>query len=118
MLSQDIMSHCLDFSIEWNETLTLSLILFSAGLLCIISAILLAIYLLKSDRFMTPSPKEALSPPKRFKTESRLSRFKKKLRSLFKRGELEIDLALDDLKLKEPSEPPPEPFKDEQSPSE
>ena len=117
MLSQYIVSQCWDFSIEWNETLTLSLILFSAGLLCIISAILIAIYLLKSDRFMTSSPKKALPSPKRFKTESRLSRFKKKLSSLFKREDLKEDLALDDLKLKGPSELPPEPLKDEQSPS-
>jgi len=96
---------------EWNDTLTLSIILFSAGLLCIISAILLAIYLLRSDRFTTPSPKETLPSPKRSGTESRLSRFKKKLRSLFKRGETDLDIALDeypDLKLKEPPEFPPE----------
>ncbi len=105
---------------EWNETLTLSIILFSAGLLCIISAILLAIYLLRSDRFTSPSPKETLLSPKRIGTESRLSRFKNKLKSLFKRGEIDVDLALDeylDLKLKGPPEFPPEPTKDEQKPA-
>jgi hypothetical protein len=117
MVSLNIISLCWDFPIEWNETLTLSLILFSAGLLCIISAILLAIYLLKSDRFTTPSPKETLPSPKRFKTESRFSHFKEKLRSFFKREDLELDIALDDLKLKGPSEPPPKPPEDEQSPS-
>ena len=66
---------------------------------------------------MTSSPKAALPSPKRFKTESRLSRFKKKLGSLFKNEDLELDLAVTDLKLKGPSDSPPDPLKDEPSPS-
>jgi len=120
MISQGIVSLYWDFPIEWNETLTLSLILFSTGLLCIISAILLAIYLLKSDRFTSTSPQKAQPFPKRIGTESRLSRFKKKLKSLFKRGETDLDLALDeyhDLKLKEPPQFSLESTKDDQPPS-
>lgn len=116
MLSQNIIFAFWDLSIEWNEKLTLGLILFSAGLLCIVSAILLAIYLLKSDRFMSPSPKESRPPLKRTETESRLSRFKKKIKSLFKRGETDLDKTLDELsnlKLKESPELPPDLTKDE-----
>ena len=120
MIFHDIISQFWDFPMEWNETLTLGLILFSAGLLCIISAILLAIYLLKSDQFTSPSPKEARPFPKKIETESRLSRFKKKLKSIFKRGEPDLDIALDEyrnIKLKEPPEFPPDLAKNEQNPA-
>jgi len=83
MISSHFISNFL--ALDWNEQLTFSLILFSAGLICLFSAILLAIYLIKSHRFSTPSVKESLSSLKKDKELSRLSRLKNKIRSFFKR---------------------------------
>ncbi|TFG04678.1 MAG: hypothetical protein EU536_04105 [Promethearchaeota archaeon] len=78
-----------DIPFEWSERLTLFLILFSTGLLCVLCAVLLAIYLLKSDRF-TSSTRKELHPEDYpsyadFDEESRISRFVGKIKSLFKR---------------------------------
>ncbi|MFX1296601.1 MAG: hypothetical protein ACFFD2_17310 [Promethearchaeota archaeon] len=80
----------LDLPLDWNEKMTLFLILFSAGVLCTVCAILLAVYLLKSDRFLSKSKKEeekALSYPsfEELEEESRLSKTKSKIRAFFGR---------------------------------
>ncbi len=81
----------LDLPLTWDEKMTIILILFSAGLLCMVCAILLAIYLLKSDRFTNKSKpeKESLSFPsyEALEEESRLSRLKSKIGRLFRRNE-------------------------------
>ncbi|NVM52341.1 MAG: hypothetical protein HWN66_01475 [Candidatus Helarchaeota archaeon] len=87
--------------------MTLVLILFSAGLVCVVSAILLAIYLLRSDKFTTSPKEEAKIPPypsfKELDEESRLSRLKSKIgsffrsiKSVFKRSKDEIELPEDE----------------------
>ena len=76
----------LDFPLDWNEKVTFFLILFSAGLLCVLCALLLAVYLLKSDRFVDKPKEEApLTYPSfdEFEEESRLSRLKSKIASFF-----------------------------------
>lgn len=81
----------LDLPLTWDEKMTLILILFSAGLLCMVCAILLAIYLLKSDRFTNkPKPeKETVAFPsyEALEEESRLSRLKSKIGRFFRREE-------------------------------
>ena len=80
----------LDFPLDWNEKMTLFLILMSTGVLCMVCAILMAVYLLKSDRFLNKSKKEeekALSYPsfEELEEESRLSKTKSKIRAFFGR---------------------------------
>ena len=77
------------FPLDWTEEMTLSLILFTAGLLCLIFAVLLAVYLLKSDRFTTQPKKEEKYPTypetEGISEESRFGRFKSKIKSFFKK---------------------------------
>jgi hypothetical protein len=116
MISSQIILNLFNFSIDWNETLTLSLILFSVGLLCIISAILLAIYLLKSDRFTTPSLKEPLTSLKKREEASHLSRLKNRLKSLVRRKKSVLKPSINydlDIKLKDVTEIIPESPEDE-----
>ena len=76
-------------SLDWTDEFTLSLILFAAGLLCIVCAIFLAIYLLKSDRFSSKPKKESELPLypslKEIEGESRLSKLKSRIGSFFGR---------------------------------
>ncbi|MHA1649143.1 MAG: hypothetical protein ACTSYB_03025 [Candidatus Helarchaeota archaeon] len=69
--------------------MTMFLILFSAGLICLVSAIFLAIYLLKSDRFLDKSKKEVSSPSypsyDLIEEESRLARIKTKIGAAFQK---------------------------------
>ena len=106
MVSLLPMLNLLDFPLDAIDKMTLFLILFSAGLLCILCAILLAIYLLKSDRFTTPSQKETkiTSYPafKEYEEESRLSRLKNKIISLFRGIKGVFTRSEDDYELAEP----------------
>ncbi len=98
MFSHFFWSNFLDAPADWNDKMTLFLILFSAGLICILCAILLAIYLLKGDKSPGIPQKERKLPSnlsfEDFEEESRLSRlihvigssFKKLIR-VFKRSE-------------------------------
>jgi hypothetical protein len=105
-----------DIPIDWNDKMTLFLILFAAGLICVLCAVLLAVYLLKSDRFTSRKQKEPhFKSYKGFDEESRLSRLAGKLSALFrkikrviKRSKPEFD-DLDLVPLKEPIETLPEP---------
>ncbi len=106
----------LDFPTDWNDKLNIFLILFSAGLLCVLCAILMAFYLMKSDRFTSKSSeKSKFSKYPPLYKESRLSRIKFKFRSLFGAikdfftgSENEFDdYSYEDIK--EPPETPPEP---------
>ncbi|MHA1264658.1 MAG: hypothetical protein ACTSRS_05405 [Candidatus Helarchaeota archaeon] len=66
--------------------MTLFIILFVAGLLCLLCAVLLAIYLLKSDRFTAPQHQGPdLSSYEKFEgEESRLARILGKIIRFFK----------------------------------
>lgn len=84
-----IIINIFQFSLDWNEKMTMFLILFSAGLICLVSAIFLAIYLLKSDRFLDKSKKEILPPSypsfNLIEEESRLARIKTKIGAAFQK---------------------------------
>jgi hypothetical protein len=86
MISLLSLLNLFELSLDWNEKMTFFLILFSAGLLCITCAILLAIYLLRSDRFLDLPKEESaeLSYPY-LEEESRLSKLKSKIIGFFKR---------------------------------
>jgi len=74
----------LDFPIDWSDKLNLFLVLFSAGLLCVLCAILMAFYLLKSDMFTSkPEVKSTIRKYPAFYKEPRLSRLKNKVKSFF-----------------------------------
>jgi len=82
MISLFSFLNLLDLPLDWSEKMTFFLILFSAGVLCVTCAILLAIYLLRSDRLLDISNKQpvTLSYPTD-EEESRLSRLKFKINS-------------------------------------
>ena len=74
----------LDLPIDWSDKLNLFLVLFSAGLLCVLCALLMAFYLLKSDRFTSkPEDKSKIRKYPAFYKEPRLSRLKNKVKSFF-----------------------------------
>ncbi len=79
----------LEFPLDWNDKMTLFLIIFSTGLLCLVCAILLAVYLLRSDKFLDKpkDDKKSMTYPsyKDFEEESRLSTTKSKIVSFFGR---------------------------------
>lgn len=121
MIPTHLLLNFLNLALGWNETLTLSLILFSAGLICIIGAIFLAIYLLKSDRFTKPSENKPLSSSKEFKEASRSLLLKNKIQSFFKRKRSPLKSSKDyDLGIKshDITESLPEPAKDDLESSE
>lgn len=120
----------LDLPLDWNEKLNFFLILFSAGLLCLLCAILLAYYLIKSDRFAsTTKIKSKFSRHPSSYRESRLSRIKNEVRSffsafmgIFKRSKVKFDdYSYEDFKQtpetppEEESVPPPETPPEEES---
>ena len=121
MIPTHFLLNFLNLALVWDETLTLSLILFSTGLICVITAILLAIYLLKSDRFTTPSEKGPLLSHQKLKKASHLLRLKKKMQSVFKRKKSPLKSSEDydlDIKSKDLTESLPEPAKDDLDSSE
>ena len=112
MVSLHLDSFLLDFPLDWNEKMTLSIILFAAGLLCLITAILLGIYLIKSDRFTSQPSKEQYPSYTDFEEESRLSRAKSKIGSffgrikgVFKRSKDEYELPEEETLKTTPDEP-------------
>jgi hypothetical protein len=121
----------LDFgiqSLDWTDEFTLSLILFAAGLLCIVCAIFLAIYLLKSDRFSSKPKKESELPLypslKEIEGESRPSQLKSRISSFFGRVKRAFKRSDDDYELYEDESSkssskftysPPEKFSEEES---